>query len=188
MHRPNSHSAARDWPRAADLHHQFRNLLISKELSFSMADFRIKDKSLKNNQLKNYDVLTPVSTSERRGCRYRSVIAPAHGCDRGRYDHGGGSFHDGFRGLVAGRARDYCVGNGLFLPSLPSQIDSLYPPDDPRRKSAYNLNHCVARYASTRSNPSLTSFWLPTSSCAISTGSTELQIHSFKRRGSRGSN
>ena len=31
------------------------------------------------------------------------------------------------------------VGNGLFLPSLPSQIDSLYAPDDPRRKSAYNF-------------------------------------------------
>jgi len=31
------------------------------------------------------------------------------------------------------------IGNGLFLPSLPSQIDSLYAPDDPRRKSAYNI-------------------------------------------------
>lgn len=31
------------------------------------------------------------------------------------------------------------VGNGLFLPSLPSQIDSLYKHDDPRRKSAYNI-------------------------------------------------
>ena len=31
------------------------------------------------------------------------------------------------------------LGNGLFLPSLPSQIDSLYAPNDPRRKSAYNL-------------------------------------------------
>lgn len=31
------------------------------------------------------------------------------------------------------------LGNGLFLPSLPSQIDSLYTPNDPRRKSAYNL-------------------------------------------------
>jgi len=31
------------------------------------------------------------------------------------------------------------VGNGLFLPSLPSQIDSLYAHDDPRRRSAYNV-------------------------------------------------
>lgn len=31
------------------------------------------------------------------------------------------------------------IGNGLFLPSLPSQIDSLYAPEDPRRKSAYNI-------------------------------------------------
>jgi POT family proton-dependent oligopeptide transporter len=31
------------------------------------------------------------------------------------------------------------VGNGLFLPALPSQIDALYKHDDPRRKSAYNI-------------------------------------------------
>jgi POT family proton-dependent oligopeptide transporter len=31
------------------------------------------------------------------------------------------------------------VGNGLFLPSLPSQIDGLYDPTDPRRRTAYNF-------------------------------------------------
>jgi len=31
------------------------------------------------------------------------------------------------------------IGNGLFLPSLPSQIALLYPDDDPRRVSAYNV-------------------------------------------------
>jgi len=31
------------------------------------------------------------------------------------------------------------LGNGLFLPSLPSQISGLYAPDDPRRGSAYNV-------------------------------------------------
>jgi POT family proton-dependent oligopeptide transporter len=31
------------------------------------------------------------------------------------------------------------IGNGLFLPSLPSQIDGLYRPDDPRRGWAYNV-------------------------------------------------
>ncbi len=31
------------------------------------------------------------------------------------------------------------LGNGLFLPSLPSQIDGLYRPDDPRRGWAYNV-------------------------------------------------
>jgi POT family proton-dependent oligopeptide transporter len=31
------------------------------------------------------------------------------------------------------------LGNGLFLPSLPSQIDGLYAKDDPRRGSAYNV-------------------------------------------------
>lgn len=31
------------------------------------------------------------------------------------------------------------LGNGLFLPSLPSQISALYREDDPRRRSAYNF-------------------------------------------------
>lgn len=31
------------------------------------------------------------------------------------------------------------LGNGFFLPSLASQIDGLYSPHDPRRKSAYNV-------------------------------------------------
>jgi POT family proton-dependent oligopeptide transporter len=31
------------------------------------------------------------------------------------------------------------LGNGLFLPSLPSQIGDLYPPGDPRRGSAYSV-------------------------------------------------
>src|SRR5215472_12442042 len=31
------------------------------------------------------------------------------------------------------------LGNGLFLPSLPSQINLLYAEDDPRRASAYNI-------------------------------------------------
>ncbi|MCI3179496.1 MFS transporter [Caulobacter sp. CCUG 60055] len=31
------------------------------------------------------------------------------------------------------------LGNGLFMPSLPSQVVGLYRPDDPRRGSAFNL-------------------------------------------------
>ena len=31
------------------------------------------------------------------------------------------------------------LGNGLFLPSLPSQVGDLYAPDDPRRGWAYNV-------------------------------------------------
>jgi POT family proton-dependent oligopeptide transporter len=31
------------------------------------------------------------------------------------------------------------LGNGLFMPSLPSQINDLYKPDDPRRGWAYNV-------------------------------------------------
>ena len=32
-----------------------------------------------------------------------------------------------------------CLGNGLFLPNLPSQIGELYAEDDPRRGGAYNV-------------------------------------------------
>jgi len=32
-----------------------------------------------------------------------------------------------------------CLGNGLFLPNLPSQIGELYAADDPRRGGAYNV-------------------------------------------------
>ncbi len=32
-----------------------------------------------------------------------------------------------------------CIGNGLFLPNLPSQIGDLYGDDDPRRGGAYNV-------------------------------------------------
>ncbi|RVT40362.1 peptide MFS transporter [Sphingobium algorifonticola] len=31
------------------------------------------------------------------------------------------------------------IGNGLYLPNLPSQVDQLYAGDDPRRGSAYNI-------------------------------------------------
>jgi POT family proton-dependent oligopeptide transporter len=31
------------------------------------------------------------------------------------------------------------IGNGLFLPNLPSQVSALYADDDPRRASAYNV-------------------------------------------------
>src|SRR5437868_7764453 len=31
------------------------------------------------------------------------------------------------------------VGNGLFLPNLPSQVGALYAKDDPRRQSAYSI-------------------------------------------------
>ena len=33
------------------------------------------------------------------------------------------------------------LGNGLFLPSLPSQIDQLYETGDPRRAWAYNVHY-----------------------------------------------
>src|SRR3546814_14974988 len=33
------------------------------------------------------------------------------------------------------------LGNGLFLPSLPSQISALYAADDPRQSGAYNVSY-----------------------------------------------
>jgi POT family proton-dependent oligopeptide transporter len=50
-----------------------------------------------------------------------------------------GHFMMASEGLLLPALATIAIGNGLFLPSLPSQIDSLYAPEDPRRKSAYNL-------------------------------------------------
>jgi POT family proton-dependent oligopeptide transporter len=50
-----------------------------------------------------------------------------------------GHFMMASESLLLAALATIALGNGLFLPSLPSQIDSLYAPDDPRRKSAYNL-------------------------------------------------
>lgn len=40
------------------------------------------------------------------------------------------------------------IGNGLFLPSLPGQINSLYHADDPRRASAYNIYYVGVNFGS----------------------------------------
>ncbi|HLI66250.1 MAG TPA: peptide MFS transporter [Caulobacteraceae bacterium] len=50
-----------------------------------------------------------------------------------------GHFMMAFEGLFYPALVTIAVGNGFFLPSLPSQIDDLYAPDDPRRRSAYNV-------------------------------------------------
>lgn len=50
-----------------------------------------------------------------------------------------GHFMMAFESLFFGALVTIAVGNGLYLPSLPSQIDGLYAHDDPRRKSAYNV-------------------------------------------------
>lgn len=44
-----------------------------------------------------------------------------------------------FEGLFLVALATIAVGNGLFLPGLPAQIDGLYAADDPRRKSAYSI-------------------------------------------------
>ena len=57
-----------------------------------------------------------------------------------RLDHGARPLHDGVRAAVlSSRSPPSRIGNGLFLPSLPSQIGALYREDDPRRRSAYNF-------------------------------------------------
>ena len=50
-----------------------------------------------------------------------------------------GHFMMAFEPLFLFALATIAVGNGLFLPSLPSQIDSLYNHDDPRRKSAFSV-------------------------------------------------
>ena len=50
-----------------------------------------------------------------------------------------GHFLMAFEGLFYPALATIALGNGLFLPSLPSQVLSLYHPDDPRLRSAYNV-------------------------------------------------
>ena len=50
-----------------------------------------------------------------------------------------GHFLMAFEELFYPALATIALGNGLFLPSLPSQVNSLYAPDDPRRDSAYNI-------------------------------------------------
>jgi len=50
-----------------------------------------------------------------------------------------GHFLMAFEGLFYVALATIALGNGLFLPSLASQIDGLYAGDDPRRRSAYNI-------------------------------------------------
>jgi POT family proton-dependent oligopeptide transporter len=50
-----------------------------------------------------------------------------------------GHFMMTFEPLLYPALATIALGNGLFLPSLPSQIDGLYRPDDPRRAWAYNV-------------------------------------------------
>ncbi|HEX4480628.1 MAG TPA: peptide MFS transporter [Rudaea sp.] len=50
-----------------------------------------------------------------------------------------GHFMMAFEPLFYAALATIALGNGLFLPSLPSQINDLYKPDDPRRSWAYNV-------------------------------------------------
>ncbi len=50
-----------------------------------------------------------------------------------------GHFMMTFESLFYAALATIAIGNGLFLPSLPSQINDLYAADDPRRGWAYNV-------------------------------------------------
>jgi POT family proton-dependent oligopeptide transporter len=50
-----------------------------------------------------------------------------------------GHFMMSFESLLYPALATIALGNGLFLPSLPSQINDLYSADDPRRGRAYNI-------------------------------------------------
>ena len=50
-----------------------------------------------------------------------------------------GHFMMAFEQLFYFALATIAIGNGLFLPSLASQINELYTPNDPRRATAYNI-------------------------------------------------
>lgn len=50
-----------------------------------------------------------------------------------------GHFMMAFEPLFFAALAVIAIGNGLFLPNLPSQVEALYAPADPRRGSAYNV-------------------------------------------------
>lgn len=50
-----------------------------------------------------------------------------------------GHFMMAFESMLYPALATIAIGNGLFLPSLPSQINDLYRADDPRRGRAYNI-------------------------------------------------
>lgn len=50
-----------------------------------------------------------------------------------------GHFMMAFEGLFYPALATIALGNGLFLPSLPSQVQTLYVPEDPRRITAFNV-------------------------------------------------
>jgi POT family proton-dependent oligopeptide transporter len=50
-----------------------------------------------------------------------------------------GHFMMAFESLFFPALATIALGNGLFLPSLPSQVQLLYRPDDPRRNTAYSV-------------------------------------------------
>jgi proton-dependent oligopeptide transporter, POT family len=50
-----------------------------------------------------------------------------------------GHFMMAFESLFFPALAFIAIGSGLFIPSLPAQIDGLYAREDPRRRSAYNI-------------------------------------------------
>lgn len=79
--------------------------------------------------------LTPIAggiVSDRWLGRRRSVII-------GASVMAAGHFMMAFEPLFYAALASIALGNGLFLPSLPSQIGALYAPEDPRRVRSYSI-------------------------------------------------
>lgn len=57
-----------------------------------------------------------------------------------------GHFMMAFPPLLYFALATIAIGNGLFLPSLPSQINLLYASDDPRRQSAYTIFYASVNF------------------------------------------
>jgi POT family proton-dependent oligopeptide transporter len=110
--------------RALLIYYMTKQLLISQEHS-----------SLIYGTYTSFAYLTPIvggAIADRYLGKKRAVII-------GATTMAAGHFMMAFEPLFYFALATIALGNGLFLPSLPSQINDLYGPNDPRRGWAYNV-------------------------------------------------
>ncbi|HEX3423048.1 MAG TPA: peptide MFS transporter [Sphingomicrobium sp.] len=110
--------------RALLVYYMTRQLLISQQHS-----------SLIYGTYTSFAYFTPIvggAIADRYLGKKRAVII-------GALTMAAGHFMMAFEPLFYFALATIALGNGLFLPSLPSQINDLYGPDDPRRGWAYNV-------------------------------------------------
>ena len=110
---------------------------MTKELGFSQSH-----SSLIYGLYGGFVFFTPIvggAISDRWLGRRRAVII-------GGATMAAGHFMMAFPPLLYFALATIAIGNGLFLPSLPSQINLLYASDDPRRQSAYTIFYASVNF------------------------------------------